>query len=122
MKARTKKAAIIGRPTEEETQRIIVEGLRWQGYQVQITTRRRKRCWKCGTWPQAGDGVSRGLADLLVRRQSWAPGLWLALEVKRPGAAVCYSSREQQAAVYNRQILIVRCLEEALEHLQKVEI
>src|ERR1019366_653472 len=81
--------------TEDAVQKQIVQGLRLHGYLVLVTTRRPKRC-QCGLWPRSGggDGSSKGVGDLLCRRQSWAPGRWLALETKRPGA-IRYSSPEQ---------------------------
>ena len=108
------------KPTEDGTQRVIVDGLRLHGYLVQITTRRVKRCKRCGAWPKsgAGDGVSRGVADLLVRWPGWPRGMWLALEVKRPGP-VRYSSVEQRIADVAGDIIVVQSFEDALAAVQK---
>lgn len=101
-------------PTEDETQRVIVDGLRAYGFIVSITSRRRKKCWHCGAWPKGGDGVTKGVADLLVRRPDWPVGIWVALEVKRPGA-VQFSSTEQRSATIDGSILLVQSLEQAVE-------
>jgi hypothetical protein len=108
-------------PSEEEVQAVIVDGLQALGYVVRSTVRRPKKCPRCGSWPRSGsgDGVSRGLADLLVRHRSWPAYLWVQLEVKRPGP-VRYSSLEQRAAVESAEIAVVQSLDDALAILERI--
>jgi hypothetical protein len=115
-------AAINAGLTEDEVQKLIVGVLQRAGYRVQVTSRRVKKCWKCGTWPRSGggDGVSRGLADLSCRHPSWPPGLWMALEVKRAGR-IRWSSPEQRQAARDREILVVQSVEEALAAVRGFE-
>lgn len=107
-------------PSEDDVQRVIVDGLRLHGYSVRVTSRRRKRCRECGQWSAGGDGVDRGVGDLIVRRRTWRPGLAVVVEVKPPGP-VKWSSPEQKAAAESGETVVVQSLEEALEALAKVE-
>lgn len=102
--------------TEDETQTTIVQGLRAHGYLVLVTSRRAKKCWHCGQWPKSGsgDGVSKGVSDLLCRRQTWPMGVWVALEVKRPGP-VKWSSKEQELLAETGDVIVVQSLEDALQ-------
>lgn len=100
-------------PTEDEVQAVIIDGLRLRGLLVLVTSRRKKRCRKCGEWSAGGDGADKGLADLLVRLPVWLPGMWVSLEVKKEGP-VRYSSPEQKALAASQAIIVVQCLEEAL--------
>jgi len=101
-------------PSEADIQEQITNGLFVLGYAVYITSRRPKRC-QCGRWPKsgAGDGASRGLADLIVRKRTWPRGVCLSLEVKC-GGPVRYSSEEQKAAALAGDIVVVQSLEEAV--------
>jgi len=100
-------------PTEDDVQAVIVDGLRSYGYLVQVTTRRVKKCGRCGAWPSRGDGATRGIADLLVRHPTWQRGAWLALEVKKPGPII-WSSPEQKHLAIVGDVIVVQSLEEAL--------
>jgi hypothetical protein len=116
-------AAIGAGLSEDETQKLIVGVLERAGYRVLITSRRVKRCWQCGAWPKsgAGDGVSRGVADLLTRHPNWPPGLWAALEVKKAGR-VRWSSPEQRQAAQDHEIIVVQSVAEALAAVQGVRL
>lgn len=100
-------------PTEDEVQSVIVAGLRAHGYLVQVTSRRAKKCPHCKEYSHQGDGASKGIADLLVRRTSWPRGLWLSLEVKKPGS-IKWSSHEQRLLAEVGDVVVVQSLEEAL--------
>jgi hypothetical protein len=106
--------------SEDETQKVIVDGLHAYGYLVQITTRRRKKCRTCGAWNHQGDGASKGLADLLVRHPTWIFGLWVQLEVKRPGR-IKWACPEQQIFAEQGDIVVVQSLEAALVALKNVD-
>ena len=108
-------------PSEEETQAIIVDYLRVHGITVYITSRRAKRCPQCGTYSHKGDGASRGISDLICRRPTWPAGVCVALEVKRPGQAVKWSSAEQRLAADVGDIVVVTTPEEALAAVQAVD-
>ena len=99
---------------EEQVQAAIVRALRSAGYEVLITSRRRRRCVYCGRYSAGGDGVSRGLPDLLV----WdaVRGGWVGIEVKGPRTAV---SPEQRALAERGMIVVCRTVEEALAALSK---
>lgn len=99
---------------EEDLQQTIVQGLRLLKYRVLVTSRRRKRfqCSRCGAWgwPEGGDGVDKGLPDVLCyvpERQAW-----IGLEVKGTRTAV---SPEQRELAEAGCIHIVRTWKEALE-------
>jgi hypothetical protein len=95
--------------SEEQLQQTIVQALRLAGFVVLSTSRRRKRCRCCGCWPAGGDGVDRGLPDLLV----WVPdrGAWVGVEVKGPTTKV---APEQRALAETGKVVLVRSPEEAL--------
>jgi len=103
-----------GRPavSEEQVQGAIVRALRGAGYEVLITSRRRRRCVHCGRYSAGGDGASRGLPDLLVwdyRRCGW-----LGIEVKGPRTSV---SPEQRALAERGMIVVARSVAQALAAL-----
>lgn len=95
--------------SESETQRAIVEALRYSGYLVLTTDRHRKGG---GGGP---DGISRGLPDLLV----WEPERagWMGLEVKRPSGGRL--SPAQRALVDLGCVTVVRSVEEALAAMEQ---
>ncbi|MCX6359769.1 MAG: hypothetical protein NT029_08190 [Armatimonadetes bacterium] len=99
--------------TEGELQAAITRRLRADGHTVLSTSRHRRgvTCRKCGAWsmPQGGDGVDRGVPDLLVHVDG---ARWIGMEVKGHRTAV---SPEQQALRDAGRIVIVRSVEEALE-------
>lgn len=94
---------------EDGIQGAIVEALRWSGYEVLVTSRRRHRCSHCGCYATTGDGCDRGVPDLLV---SLGGSRWLALEVKGPTTRL---SPEQQRLHADGRISIVRSVDEAFD-------
>lgn len=102
-------------PSEEEIQRVIADGLFVLGWVVYVTSRKWKRCHKCGAYGASGsgDGCSRGLADLIIRKSSWPDGICVALEVKR-SRPVKWSSEEQRLAADRGDLIVVTTLEEAV--------
>ena len=109
------------KPSEDDTQRGIVDGLRAFGYRVLVTSRRYRKCPQCGTVNHRGDGVSKGLADLVCRHPTWPRGVWVQLEVKKPGS-IKYTSTEQKLAHVAGEIYVVQSLEQALEVLRSVRL
>lgn len=73
-----------------------------------MTSRNRRRCYRCGAYSNAGDGCDRGIPDLLV---SLGDGRWLGLEVKGPKTRL---SPEQRSLAADGRIRIVRSVEDAL--------
>lgn len=100
-------------PSEDDTQKVIVDGLKAYGYTVLVTTRRKLRCYHCGKVSNCGDRADKGIPDLLVWCAEFLPGHMIGLEVKRPGA-VRFSSPEQKALEDAAAIIVVQSLEEAL--------
>lgn len=107
--------------SEDQIQKLIIEGLEWHGYLVMETSRRRKRsvCPTCGTtfWQAGGDGATKGVPDLLVIHKSWPKFVWVGLEVKGPNTRV---SPEQAELAAEGFIFIVRSLADALLALKHV--
>lgn len=101
------------RQIEDGIQSAIVEALRWRGYEVLVTSRRRKRCHSCGAYSTAGDGCDRGIPDLLV---SLGDGRWLGLEVKGPTTRL---SPEQRRLHADGRIRVVRSVEDAVNSVQE---
>ena len=71
---------------EETIQQRIIEALVQRHCEVMVTTRRYKViiCRQCRAknWPSGGDGVSKGLGDLLVWHPSWPPTTRIEADVK----------------------------------------
>lgn len=107
-------ASNVAQARESDVQRRIVDALERRGYIVQVTSRQRRGVMVDGKWRHShrGDGVSRGLADLLVRNPTWAPCMWMAIEVKRPSGA---ASDTQWRLAQDGHIRIVSSVEDALE-------
>jgi len=102
--------------SEDAIQSQIVTALRAHGYTVLVTSRRRKKCRKCGSYEHSGDGADKGVPDLLVGvygDADWPQGTLLGMEVKRPGK-VKYSSREQELYVKLGLIVVVQSVEQAI--------
>jgi len=95
--------------TEACIQGAIIQALRLLGYTVLMTSRNRRRCYRCGAYSNAGDGCDRGIPDLLV---SLGDGRWLGLEVKGPKTRL---STEQTILATDRRIIVVRSVEDALQ-------
>ncbi|SRR5581483_1946943 len=98
---------------EADVQRAAIDLLEMLGCTVLVTSRVRKRCWKCGMYFKGGDGASKGLPDLLVRKRSWPPFLWVGIEIKGDKTAV---SVEQQALSDAGDIYVCRGMD-GVEHL-----
>lgn len=94
---------------EDSIQRVIVEYLQILGYEVLITSRRRKRCRVCGKYSSGGDGASRGLPDLFISHQRWPLFSWVGIEVK--GAKTPLSPEQKRLEGMGR-IYIVRSIED----------
>ena len=90
--AADRRRALAGLESDWQTQ--IVDGLRLAGALVLVTERR--------AGGRAG-GIDKGLPDLGVRFPEWTSGMWLGVEVKRPGGRP--SSPEQAALVANGHVL-----------------
>lgn len=103
---------------EEQVQASIVQALRSAGYEVLKTSRVRKRCVHCGKFSSGGDGVSRGVPDLLVRNPEWPPAVWLGVEVKGGRTAL---SPEQHELLQRGSIVVVRSVDDALAALKAAE-
>jgi hypothetical protein len=86
---------------EEGVQQAIRDGLELLGYTVLSTSVRRVRY---------GYGATPGIPDLLISRDTWAPGCFLALEVK--GTKTRLSAAQRRLADDGR-IAVVRSWEEA---------
>ncbi len=106
-----------GVATEDEVQTTIVEGLRALGYDVQITSRQRKRCSHCHKYSSGGDGVTKGVADLLVGREYWG-AIRMPMEVKGTKTAL---SPEQTRDYARGMIYIVRSWEQAIDEVAAFE-
>ncbi len=107
-----------GSVSEQDVQGVIVTALEWLGYTVLVTSRRRKRCEFCGEFSRRSDGVSKGLADLMVRHPTYPPYAWLALEVKGPRTPV---SPEQQQFSDDGAVAVVRSVEDAQNAICRFE-
>jgi hypothetical protein len=106
---------------EEDIQRAIIQLLELHGFTVHQTSRRgvKGRCPRCHQLVKVfgGDGASKGLPDLMVRKASWPPIVWAGLEVKGPKTRI---SPEQKALAETHQIAIVRSADEALRFAEAV--
>ena len=92
------------RPTERDAQENGQQALRLAGFIVRHTS----------AWRQKGpSGVSRGIADLLVKHPACDLDISLELEYKRPGK-IKYTSEEQRFAHEKGYIRIAQTDEEAL--------
>ncbi len=90
-------------PTEHEIQAAIVDALRVCGLTVYSTTAYRQK---------GPSGVDRGVPDLLVCVDG-LPGIYIGLEVKRPGP-VKWSSPEQLAAYKDMRFFVASSVPGAL--------
>jgi hypothetical protein len=101
--------------SEAAVQAAIVEDLRQCGYEVLETSERRKRerCPHCREYfiPRKGRGTTPGVPDLLVTRETFAPGWFIGIEVKGPRTAIRPAQRD---LARRRRIFIVRSVPEAL--------
>lgn len=97
---------------EDVAQDAVVTTLRADGYTVLVTSRRRKRvrCNRCNQWqwPEGGDGVTPGLPDLLVSRDTWPSACWLGLEMKGTDTPL---SAEQADLEAEGRVIVLRAAE-----------
>lgn len=108
--------------SEDNLQKAIVAELRAKGYTVLITSRRRKKCRKCGDFQPGGDGADKGVPDLLVALygdETWPAGMLLGLEVKKPGK-IRYSSQEQELYAKLGVIDVVQSVEDAVRRAELI--
>jgi hypothetical protein len=104
--------------SEADIQRTIVEGLRLHGYTVLVTNPSRVflSCPKCGSRVDPRFRGDKGVPDLLVTHRMAAPGLWLGLEVKRPGGVA--SNAEQKELIDAMAVVVVTSFDEAFAAAQ----
>ena len=96
-----------------------VDLFRALGYLVQITSRRVKRCSHCHKFPRSnfGDGVTKGVTDLLIGRKEWG-AMRCALEMKGTETAV---SDQKQSDFRDGLIYITRSIEASLAAVKDFE-
>ena len=102
---------------ESEVQATIVEGLAALGYDVQITSRQRKRCSHCHKFSGGGDGVSKGVADLLIGRDTWG-AIRMPLEIKGTKTVL---SDEQERDLRRGMLYVAFSWEDAIKHVAHFE-
>lgn len=95
--------------TEDEIQCSIIELLELSGFTVWSTSRVRRRCPQCKAFVPGGDGVDKGLPDLVFYHPVF-PRLVGGIEVKGPRTAV---SPEQRAAADADAYPICRSVDDA---------
>ncbi len=95
--------------TEAQIQRAIIELLELAGFVVWSTSRVRRRCPECKAFVPGGDGVDRGLPDIVFTHPSM-PRLLGGIEVKGPTTTI---SPEQRAAADAGAYPICRSVEDA---------
>ena len=104
------------KPSEDEIQGQIVQGLRALCFTVLVTTVRPKRCPQCQRWGKEGSGATKGIPDLFFSRQEWGNRLYGA-EIKSATGRL----RPEQKVLADRGMTFVwRSLEDALETLKKL--
>jgi hypothetical protein len=107
---------------EADLQRAIIAQLRAKGYEVLTTSRVRKRvrCSGCGSWswPTGGDGVSLGLADLMVTHSRWRLPVWLGIEVKGSRTAI---SPIQKDFIDRGLNILARCVQDAVDGVEAAD-
>lgn len=105
--------------TEEQTQQVIRDWCRCHGYLCFQTTHRVRRCLKCGEYPrQAAYGTDPGIPDLIITHVNWPPYIFLGMEVKSRRGTL---TPEQRVLREGERIVIVRCLEDAIESIKQFE-
>lgn len=106
--------------SESDVQRSIVEALEQHGFEVMQTSRHWRGVVDCSgqrRYSARGDGVTRGLADLVVRDPRWPRAVWVQIEVKAPGGA---ASEAQWRNAQRNGCVIVTGAEEALVALREL--
>ncbi len=96
--------------SEADVQATIIEGLLALGYTVETTSRVRRRCVHCGRWSSGGDGASKGLADLMVGRESWG---WMRMALEVKGSETPLSPEQKE--LFDRGLIeVARSWEDAI--------
>lgn len=101
-------------PLESEVQSLTIELLTLHKYTVLVNTvkLRGRRAGMHNT------GQSKGIPDLSVTKDYWPVGVWVGLEMKRPGGKM----RPEQEALFNRgRILVSDDCEDALRQLKPID-
>lgn len=110
------------RRDEENIQQATIHALRTRGYRVQQTTHRVKlaSCPKCHQKfrPGGNYGATKGIADLLIRRDNWPKYFWMQLEMKGPKTPL---SPDQKELLSAEAIAIARDVKTAIEIVEEVE-
>lgn len=101
--------------SEADVQDAIIQRLELLGFTVMVTSRIRRKCHNCGYYPKGGDGVTKGLADLVVTHNTWPTGIAVLLEVKSPTTKL---SEEQKQLEMHGRIWVVRDQDVAAEIMQ----
>lgn len=105
--------------TEQGVQQRIAAALTALGYEVMVTSRQRRKCRQCGAYSSGGDGVTKGLGDLLVWRSSWPWWVKVEADVKTENGSL---SSEQVQRVRIGALRIWRGHEEAIHDCERVEL
>ena len=96
--------------SEADVQATIVEGLRALGYHVEITARQRRACSHCHKFSHRGDGSSKGLADLMIGRESWG---WMRMDLEVKGSETPLSPEQRE--LFDRGLIeVARSWEDAV--------
>jgi hypothetical protein len=88
---------------EKAVEEVVDAWLKWAGYRVLVTSEKRRavRCEKCREWftPHGPTyGITRGVPDRLVRRDSWPLGCWYLVELKGSHTEASPEQKEISAA------------------------
>jgi hypothetical protein len=94
-------------PSEADIVVQIQDGLRALGYTV----------LRIGQHRADLAGQTAGTPDLMVTRNTWLSGFWIALEVKRPGGRL---SPAQRQLVDDRRIFVAHDFDEARAIMERI--
>jgi len=104
---------------EESIQASIIEYLNLFKFEIQQTSRRGIRCKKCGSKAFGADGVTEGLADLVVRAKHWPAPIWMQIEVKGSDTKI---SPEQQRLAEAGNTYICYSIDDVIAAIEAFEI
>lgn len=111
--------------TEKQFQQAVVNFLRFHGYSVFVLGfyRTKVKCPFCNHFFHSSGsyGNARGAPDLIVSHDQFPQGVWVGVELKRPGAKLRLTAEQKRLYEKNR-IFLVASWEDAdrlLEHLSK---
>lgn len=108
----------MGVATEAQIQQTIVDGLHALKFHVLTTDRPRFKCPHCGHVRYGGDGVSRGLPDVMFTHPSWPLGVWAGIEVKKSAKAKVRP--EQQTLKELMRVLVTWDPDHALDYARSL--